>query len=65
MSSRESPVSVKIRKWRSICEESEDTGWLSYHEMEFQRALLKAIGQEAERSGGTDTGGLEFHEMSV
>ena len=33
--------------------------------MEFQRALLKAIGQEAERSGGTDTGGLEFHEMSV
>lgn len=33
--------------------------------MEFQRAQLEAMGQEAERSGWTDTGGLESHERSV
>lgn len=58
------PIFINLRKWRTICEEYEDIGWLGY-EMEFQRAWSKAMGQEAERTGWTDTGGLESHEKNM
>lgn len=52
MSSKESLLSVKFRRWRRTCEKFEDKGRLGYHEMEFQKARLKVMGQEAERAVG-------------